>query len=130
MRSLTRYFTVLPKSVGHARTDARLSVNHRRCVSPDRKIELQIQKRGTLRIQGSMNQSSRVSLKVVSSAAGLGFLIKMSSSRPVFEGSGPIDYSCGFCDLTILTGVNFRKARHLVFHCHCGSYNILPNNDS
>ncbi len=77
-----------------------------------------------------MNRTSRIPLKVVSSATGLGFLIKMSSSKPVFEGAGPIDYSCGFCDLTILTGVNFRKARRLVFHCRCGSYNVLPNSDS
>lgn len=43
---------------------------------------------------------------------------------PIVSGEGPMAYTCGACDVTIVDGVDAGALKNLVFICRgCGAYN-------
>ena len=60
-------------------------------------------------------------------APGSSALLIPQGGAPALRGGGPLSYTCGRCDNTLLTDLMFEQARSYVVWCgKCGAFNEAP----
>jgi hypothetical protein len=72
-----------------------------------------------------MMDQRTIKMRIVKKTSG--HVMKSVGNKPLFEGTGPLNYECGECDTILLRQVSIRAARKLTLLCKCGSHNVIPD---
>lgn len=68
----------------------------------------------------------RMTVITESHATGRSILVADFEKGPLIKGSGKLSYQCGACARTLLSHIEYKQVEHLVFKCHCGAHNEIP----
>ncbi len=68
----------------------------------------------------------RMTVITESAAEGRSIFVATFNEGPLVRGHGKLSYQCGTCGKTLLSRIEYKAFRDLVFKCHCGSHNEIP----